>query len=182
MEYLKSNCILACPIKDRNIASSSFSKAGGRGGGLELSASAVPQGAADKRRQRPNRNKVRKKKEEEEKKTTTKQEGEWIHIQGIAGKENIVNSWRILIVIFAKDEWRGEFRSVGTACRSAEAEVPHQPGASPRREHTLSTAFRHLPPNSARFSYATEGALFISAQLSSDTVSALRKVRVLMWL
>ena len=30
-------------------------------------------------------------------------------------------------------------------------------------------AFRHLPPNSARFGYATEGALFISAQLSTDT-------------
>ena len=42
-----------------------------------------------------------------------------------------------------------------------------------------SIAFRHLPPNSARFSYATEGALFISAQLSSDAVSALRKVPVL---
>ena len=38
---------------------------------------------------------------------------------------------------------------------------------------------RHLPPNSARFSYATEGALFISAQLSTDAVSALRKVWVL---
>ena len=34
-----------------------------------------------------------------------------------------------------------------------------------------------FPPNSARFGYATEGALIISAQLSSDTVSALRKVR-----
>ena len=45
--------------------------------------------------------------------------------------------------------------------------------------HTPSTAFRHLPPNSARFSYATEEALFISAQLSTDAVSALRKVRVL---
>ena len=45
--------------------------------------------------------------------------------------------------------------------------------------HTPSTASRHLPPNSARFSYANEGALFISAQLSSDAVSALRKVRVL---
>ena len=43
--------------------------------------------------------------------------------------------------------------------------------------HTPSIAFRHLPPDSARFSYATEGALFISAQLSSDAVSALRKVR-----
>ena len=45
--------------------------------------------------------------------------------------------------------------------------------------HTPSIAFRNLPPNSARFSYATEGALFISAQLSSDAVSALRKVPVL---
>ena len=43
-------------------------------------------------------------------------------------------------------------------------------------------AFWHLPPNSARFSYATEGALFISVQLSSDVVSALQKVRVLIWL
>ena len=40
--------------------------------------------------------------------------------------------------------------------------------------HTPSIAFRHLPPNSARFSYATEGALFISAQLSSDAVSGQR--------
>ena len=44
---------------------------------------------------------------------------------------------------------------------------------------TPSIAFRHLPPNFARFSYATEGALFISAQLFSDAVSALRKVREL---
>jgi len=42
--------------------------------------------------------------------------------------------------------------------------------------HTPSTAFWHLPPNSARFSYATDMALFISAQLSSDADSALRKV------
>ena len=39
--------------------------------------------------------------------------------------------------------------------------------------------FQHRPPNSARFSYATEGALFISAQLSTDAVSALRMVSVL---
>ena len=45
--------------------------------------------------------------------------------------------------------------------------------------HTPSTAFWHRPPNSARFSYATEGALFISAQLSTDAVSVLQKVRVL---
>ena len=45
--------------------------------------------------------------------------------------------------------------------------------------HAPSIAFRHLPPNSARCSYATEGALFISAQLYTDAVSALRKVWVL---
>ena len=27
--------------------------------------------------------------------------------------------------------------------------------------HSPSIAFRHLPPNSARFSYATEGALYL---------------------
>ena len=48
--------------------------------------------------------------------------------------------------------------------------------------HTRSITFRHLPPNSARFGYATEGALFISTQLSRDTVSALWKVWVLTWL
>ena len=47
------------------------------------------------------------------------------------------------------------------------------------RRHTPIIAFRHLPLNSARFDYATEGALFISAQLSTDPVSALRKVWVL---
>ena len=45
--------------------------------------------------------------------------------------------------------------------------------------HTPSVAFRHPPPNSARIDYATEGVLFIAAQLSSDAVSALRKVPVL---
>ena len=45
--------------------------------------------------------------------------------------------------------------------------------------HTPSIAFRHLPPKPPRFSYATEGALFISAQLSTHAVSAPRKVRVL---
>ena len=45
--------------------------------------------------------------------------------------------------------------------------------------HTPITAFRDLPPNSARFGYATEGALFISAQLFIDAVSALPEVWVL---
>ena len=44
-----------------------------------------------------------------------------------------------------------------------------------------STAFRHLPPNSARIGYPTEGALFISVQLST-IASALRKVWVLITL
>ena len=47
------------------------------------------------------------------------------------------------------------------------------------QSQTPSTVFRHLPPNSARFNYATEEALFISAQLSTDAVSALPKVWVL---
>ena len=45
--------------------------------------------------------------------------------------------------------------------------------------HTPSTVFWHLPPSSAGFGYATEGELFISAQPSTDAVSALRKVWVL---
>ena len=50
----------------------------------------------------------------------------------------------------------------------------------PLLPHTPSISFRHhLPPNSATFSYTTEGAFFISAQLSTDAVSALRKVWLL---
>ena len=48
--------------------------------------------------------------------------------------------------------------------------------------HTPSIAFRHLPPNSARFGYATKGALSISVQLSTDAASTLWKVWVLIWL
>ena len=53
---------------------------------------------------------------------------------------------------------------------------PHLPHLDLAWIHTPSTAFRHLPPNSARFGYAAEGVLFISAQLSTDAFSALRKV------
>ena len=45
--------------------------------------------------------------------------------------------------------------------------------------HTPSIAFRQLLRNSDRTGYATEGALFISGQLSTDAVNALRKVWVL---
>ena len=48
--------------------------------------------------------------------------------------------------------------------------------------HTLSIAFPHPPPNSARFSYATEGVRFISMQQSTNAVSALQKFWVLIWL
>ena len=44
---------------------------------------------------------------------------------------------------------------------------------------TPSFAFRHFPPNSARIGYATDRAFFISGQLSTDAVSAPRKVWVL---
>ena len=44
---------------------------------------------------------------------------------------------------------------------------------------TLNSVFWHLPPNSARFGYATEGVFFISTQLSTDAVSTLQKVWVL---
>ena len=51
--------------------------------------------------------------------------------------------------------------------------------SSVHRVYTPSIAFQHLPPNSARFSYATEGALFITMQLSTDAVNTLQMVRVL---
>ena len=41
---------------------------------------------------------------------------------------------------------------------------------------TLSITFQHRPPNSARTGYTTKAALFVSVQLSTDTVSAIRKV------
>ena len=57
--------------------------------------------------------------------------------------------------------------------------MPLQHPNSEASHHTPSIAFWHLPPDSARFSYATEGALFISEQLSTNAVSALWKVQVL---
>ena len=65
----------------------------------------------------------------------------------------------------------GNFGFAISACRLRE-----------RGHHTPSTAFWHLPPNSARFGYATEGALFISMQLSTNAVSALQKFWVLICL
>ena len=48
--------------------------------------------------------------------------------------------------------------------QTAELEATHPDGqTTPAVIQTPSIAFRHLPPNSARFSYATEGALFSSA-------------------
>ena len=42
--------------------------------------------------------------------------------------------------------------------------VENSAGGHHARGHTPSIAFRHLPPNSARFGYATEEPLFVSAQ------------------
>ena len=51
------------------------------------------------------------------------------------------------------------------------------PISVPAAAHTPSLAFWHLPPNSARIGYTTEGALLlISKQLSTDAIIALRKV------
>ena len=53
--------------------------------------------------------------------------------------------------------WRkvpeSDARSVQWKLRAASSLEGHR--------HTPSIAFRHLPPNSTRFSYATEGALFV---------------------
>ena len=64
------------------------------------------------------------------------------------------------------------------------AAVPLEPVCKHKRIDGVESTLR--APLSGTFlqtlpdlSYATEGALFISAQLSSDSVSALRKVRVL---
>ena len=45
--------------------------------------------------------------------------------------------------------------------------------------HTPSIAFHHLPPNSARFSYATEGALKSPRSCPATRSARLRKLRVL---
>ena len=70
--------------------------------------------------------------------------------------------------------WRGTLY-----LRAAVPRRGQRPPNGSGTNRTPSIAFRHPPPNSARFSYATEGTLFISAQLSTDAVSALRKVWVL---
>ena len=66
----------------------------------------------------------------------------------------------------------------GHVCASLQQNLL-SPNPTVQTPHTPSIAFRHLPPNSARVGYATERALFIYAQPSTDAVSALRKVWVL---
>ena len=65
-------------------------------------------------------------------------------------------------------------------------EAVHRRGQRPPKglgtNHTPSIAFRHPPPNYARFIVTPLKGHSISAQLSSDAVSALRKVLVLIWL
>ena len=64
-------------------------------------------------------------------------------------------------------------------CPSSSGRVCRNVPQSEASIYTPSIAFRHLPPDSARIGYATEGALFISAQLSTDAVGTPRKVWVL---
>ena len=57
------------------------------------------------------------------------------------------------------------------------ATVTRMANSNPQlHRHTSSLTFRHPPPHSARISYANEGPLFVSEQLSTNTVSAFRKV------
>ena len=67
-----------------------------------------------------------------------------------------------------------------TKLRATQKTLPSDAKLSPGCAYTSNVAFRHLPPNAVRTGYATaQGALFISAQLSTDTNDALRKVSVL---
>ena len=74
----------------------------------------------------------------------------------------------------------GAAETAGAALElAAHAEHFLQKNKKPIREHhhyTLSITFQHPPPNSARIGSATEVALFISAQLSTDAVSTFQKV------
>ena len=64
-------------------------------------------------------------------------------------------------------------------CTATISPVSSSPGAYSLLQAHSEHSFPAPSSNSARFSYATEEVLFISAQLSIDAVSALRKVRVL---
>ena len=74
-------------------------------------------------------------------------------------------------------------RHAGTQTLESDRQTDRQAGgvAESRRQagthagkQTVRIAFGHLPPNSAIFGYATQGALFISAHLTAYAVSALR--------
>ena len=71
------------------------------------------------------------------------------------------------------DGWRG---CLSPACPGSRHV---QDSGMYRTAATLRASLSGTLLQTARFSYATEGALFISAQLSSDAVSTLRKVQVL---
>ena len=62
---------------------------------------------------------------------------------------------------------------------AGESDHEDYPGELRGQTHTPSIAFWHLPPNSARAGYTTEGALLVSVQLSTHAVCALQKVWVL---
>ena len=65
------------------------------------------------------------------------------------------------IIDTAKSKDKGEGEGVGTGGVGVWVGSGGENGEEQRRLDTHSIPFRHLPPNSARFGYATEGALFI---------------------
>ena len=70
-------------------------------------------------------------------------------------------------------ESQGNYRGMREKCMLSSWHViiyrQNEPRPGQHQCHAPCLAFRHLPPNSARTGYASERALFISAQLSTDT-------------
>ena len=90
-----------------------------------------------------------------------KEDGEWVHdFSNVScvrsGRLGHVGLWRCLDPLSLHMCLSCPRHSRRSGCQPSQRHLIH----------TSSIAFRHLPPNSARFSYATEGALFFSAQLS----------------
>ena len=111
----------------------------------------------------------------------TRPRGFVILLTSIAGTFKRLTTLPAVLITPGYSRSESKEATLPASIKGFEAPVPQQSffAQSQLPVHTPTIAFRHLPPNSARFSYATEGALFISAQLSADAVSALRKVRVL---
>ena len=79
--------------------------------------------------------------------------------------------------------WRGDSVTRGSTDKAGDWEIWDTPiQRCSDMGYTDTGIYWRGAPNSARIDYATEGALFISTQLFTDAVSALRKVWVLVTL